>query len=420
MSKNYIEIDENIVKIHKDGKVCTLTNPNSIKILLDVCHKNNFYFKSKKATLRNADKVIREFDSYRANQNKDTNTKKSKLNISYKNIKKLISNTKLVRMNPIEKTVLVTGLATVIGFASMGLSNTNDKSDKNYISLETQSIIEELPEYIPEEETEVITPTINIQDDLYKYDMDDIYNEDGIIIKESEALESSYEINKMVEENDAFHFEYNDRSDEDSLTNAKRYEDLFNKYGNYYGVDPSLLMAMAAQESSGNHYDNLGGNYGIGIMQIEKCANLNSTVKAYNFETGEIDSVKITEEALEDLETNIQIGTIILRNRIEENNYNIPLALQSYNFGAGNMSKVINACCDSEGLTRDDIRSNCINPEWLDYRTVISVGDSQYVEHVFSYVPNNTVLTIKDRDGNDHSLKIINDTVHYLDVDSKR
>ena len=45
MSKNYIEIDENIVKIHKNGKICTLTNPNSIKILLDICHKNNFYFK---------------------------------------------------------------------------------------------------------------------------------------------------------------------------------------------------------------------------------------------------------------------------------------------------------------------------------------------------------------------------------------
>lgn len=410
MSKNYIEIDENIIKIHKDGKLCTLTNPNSIKILLDICHKNNFYFKSKKATLRNADKVIREFDSYRANKT----GKKKKLNIAYNNIKKLINNSKLVRMNPIEKTVLVTGLATTIAFTAMAFNNnSNNKSNKNYIAVESQSIIEELPEYV-DEEVVTETPIINIQDESFNYDTE---NEDGIIIHETETNDT-YEINQMLEE-DVFHFEYTDRTDSENLNNAMRYEDLFKKYGNMYGVDPNLLIAMAAQESSGNHYDNLKGNYGIGIMQIEKKVHINSTVKAYNFETGEIDKIKVTEEAIKDLETNIQIGTIIIRNRLEENNYNIALALQSYNFGIGNMNTVINNCSDSTGLLKSDIRNNCTNPEWLNYRNTISVGDSQYIEHVFSYIPNNTVLTIKDRDDNDHSLKIVNDSIQYLDANSK-
>lgn len=410
MSKNYIEIDENIIKIHKDGKLCTLTNPNSIKILLDICHKNNFYFKSKKATLRNADKVIREFDSYRANKT----GKKKKLNIAYNNIKKLINNSKLVRMNPIEKTVLVTGLATTIAFTAMAFNNnSNNKSDKNYIAVESQSIIEELPEYV-DEEVVTETPIINIQDESFNYNTE---NEDGIIIHETETNDT-YEINQMLEE-DEFHFSYKDRTDSENLSNAKRYEDLFIKYGNMYEVDPNLLMAMAAQESSGNHYDNLKGNYGIGIMQIEKKVHINSTVKAYNFETGEIDKIKVTEEAIKDLETNIQIGTIIIRNRLEENNYNIALALQSYNFGIGNMNTVINNCSDSTGLLKSDIRNNCTNPEWLNYRNTISVGDSQYIEHVFSYIPNDTVLTIKDRDDNDHSLKIVNDSIQYLDANSK-
>lgn len=412
MSKNYIEIDENIVKIHKNGKICTLTNPNSIKILLDICHKNNFYFKSKKATLRNADKVIREFDTYRANKK----TKKSKLNIAYNNIKKLVNNSKLVRMNPIEKTVLVTGLAAAIGITSIGIQNSTNKSDKNYITVESSAIIEELPEYIDEEIiTETPTPIINIQDESFNYD---IYNEDGIIIPETE-VQDTYEINQMVEEDDAFHFEYTDRTDSESLNNAMRYEDLFEKYGNIYGVDPSLLMAMAAQESSGNHYDNLEGNYGIGIMQIEKCVWIGHSVSAYNFETDETDKIEITQESLEDLETNIQIGTIILRNKLEENNYNIALAIQSYNFGMGNMATVINNCSDSTGLLKSDIRNNCTNPEWLNYRNTISVGDPQYIEHVFSYIPSDTTLTIKDRDGNDHTLKVINDTTQYLSFDSK-
>ena len=83
------------------------------------------------------------------------------------------------------------------------------------------------------------------------------------------------------------------------------------------------------------------------------------------------------------------------------------------------MNTVINNCSDSTGLLKSDIRNNCTNPEWLNYRNTISVGDPQYIEHVFSYIPNDTVLTIKDRDDNDHSLKIVNDSIQYLDANSK-
>lgn len=402
MSKNYIEINENIVKIHKDGKVCTLTNPNSIKTLLDICHKNNLYFKSKNATIHNADKIIREFDTYRKPQ------KRKKLNIIPENIKKTITQSKLVRMNKVEKAVMITGLAAIVGIASYGM-NKDTKIDTYYPLYESQAVVEELPEYVDEEKpSEVISPIINIQDDLFEYNIEE---NDEIIINN---IDNNYEINEMLEENEAFHFEYEERVNKENLRNAKRYEDIFIKYGNRYGVDPNLLMAMAAQENCGKHYENLNGKYATGIMQIERSAHLGSTLKAYNFETGKMESVKVTKEAIEDLETNIQIGTIILRNNIEANNYNIVLALQSYNFGPGNMAKVINKCCENENLTKSDVKNNYTNPEWLNYRNVIHVGDSKYIEHVLSFVPSNTVLTIKDRDGNDHSLRIINDKVNII------
>lgn len=407
MSKNYIEIDENIIKIHKDGKLCTLTNPNSIKILLDICHKNNFYFKSKKATLRNADKVIREFDSYRANKT----GKKKKLNIAYNNIKKLINNSKLVRMNPIEKTVLVTGLATTIAFTAMTFNNnSNNKSDKNYIAVESQSIIEELPEYV-DEEVVTETPIINIQDESFNYNTE---NEDGIIIHETETNDT-YEINQMLEE-DEFHFSYKDRTDSENLSNAKRYEDLFIKYGNMYGVDPNLLMAIAAQESSGDHYSHLSGGCAMGIMQIEKSVWIGHSVSAYNFETGEIDKIKVTEEAIEDLETNIQIGAMICINRIGENNYNIAIGTQGYNYGPGNMDKVFSSFSYDTGITKNDLRDDYSNIDWLKYRDAVSVGDQLYVEHVFSYIENGTVLTTKTRDGNTIELKIVNDQVNEKQI----
>ena len=70
MSSNYIElykVDNKLnAKIHKNGKVCTLTNQNSIKKLLDICHKHNMLFKGKRILDGNVDPIIQEFDSYYA------------------------------------------------------------------------------------------------------------------------------------------------------------------------------------------------------------------------------------------------------------------------------------------------------------------------------------------------------------------
>ena len=402
MSNNYIEIDNQIVKIHKDGKVCTLKNPNNVKMLLDICHKHNIYFRSNKGTIRNADKIIREFDSHFTKKKDD-----KKLKISPENINKVIDGFKLVKKSKLGKVIMATGIAATIGITSMSISNAIKKSHVDSIPYESQTIIEEVPEYIAEPESyqDKLSPIINTPENIVKFDSG---NEDGVYINE--------ELNKMMTEANAFHFSYENRVNEGSLDNVKQYEDLFIKYGNMYGIDPNLLMAMAAQESSGNHYGNLTGNYGIGIMQIERSVHLNTTIKAYNFETGEIDSIKATDSNLKDLEINIQMGTMLFRNQIEANNYNIPLALQSYNFGPGNMATVINRCSEATGLLKGDIKDNVTNPGWLNYRNTISAGDPIYVEHVLSYVQPGTVLSIKDRDGNNINLRIINDNANALQI----
>lgn len=390
--------------IHNNGKRCTLTNPNSIKILLEICHKNNRYF-GKTNKLENADKIIKEFDSYRSRK---TN-KKKKTNIMSDNIGILKDKINLVKRMPLKgKIVISTALAATIGLTAYGISNMSKKADINYVP---QATIEEQEEYVDDYEIETNNP-VDLTNDMAGLIVNDSV-EPAVPLTISEngyIIEDNSELNKMLQEQDAFHFSYTDRTNEDSFTNAKRYEDLFIKYGEMYGVDPALLMAMAAQESSGDHYGHLSGGAAMGIMQIEKSVWLGHSVSTYNFETGETDKISITQDKLEDLETNIKIGTIILRNNLEQNNYNIALSLQSYNFGPGNMSKVIGNCSDSTGITRSDLRNNTTNPEWLNYRTTISAGDSKYIEHVFSYIPSGTILTMKDRDGNDIQLQVINDS----------
>lgn len=216
------------------------------------------------------------------------------------------------------------------------------------------------------------------------------------------------ELESIINEK-AFHFSYEDRSTDTPIENTKQYEILFETYAYRYGLDKNLLMAVAAQESNGDHYGTLDTGYGVGIMQIEEAVHLGATESAFNFETGDYDSIEVTEDALRNIETNIQLGAMILRQCIDNSNYNIPLALQTYNYGYGNMQTVLDECCNNEGIDEDTLRNDPSNNSWLQYRDILSIGDSKYVEHVFSYLPNETNITIKDQDYNDVNIKIIND-----------
>lgn len=437
MSTNYIEVykvnDKLIAKIHKEiirnGQrkmgVCTLTNPNNIKKLLDICHKNHKSFNGKKR-LENVDNIIKEFDSYYTKAKK----KNEKLKVIIENIDKLEDKIALVKKEHLGKIVISATLAATLGITGFAFTH-KDKGDVAPIVYQQQAIVEEVPEYVIDDtvveniDTNIEEPTLdsvsndNIVETNNIVATNNIINaekdyEDGVIISEEEVIENT-ELNQMLQ-TDEFSFSYTDRTDYENITNARRYEDIFITYGNMYGVDPNILMAIAAQENCGKHYEALNNAYATGIMQIERSANLNSTVNAYNVQTGQMDSIYVTQEAIEDLDTNIRIGAMIFRNKLEEYNYNIPLALQSYNFGSGNMANSLAMCSDIENIPMDELKSDTTNPAWLSYRAFLGVGDSQYIEHIFSFIPSDTVLTVVDRDGNNISLKIVNESVNNLQL----
>ena len=89
---------------------------------------------------------------------------------------------------------------------------------------------------------------------------------------------------------------------------------------------------------------------------------------------------------------------MILREYIENSNYNIPLAIQTYNMGPGNMNKVLNTCGDLENVEVSTMKNNQTNNKWLNYRSFVKAGDSKYVEHVFSYLGKHSNLQVLKRD----------------------
>lgn len=183
---------------------------------------------------------------------------------------------------------------------------------------------------------------------------------------------------------------------------------IFKKYGEFYGVDPYILVAMGFQESGLNHESHLPGGsayngYAVGVMQHESPSG--DIVSAYNYVTGEIDSVACSKENVYNKEKNIQLAFMILSNRIKNYNGNIYMAIQSYNFGSGMMSAVLNKMANNTGKSVEDLKLDFTNLDWIEYAKDAhenpskyistinwnSYGDGEYLQHVMGYVISKNV-----------------------------
>ena len=235
---------------------------------------------------------------------------------------------------------------------------------------------------------------IETKGDMPTYPDDIIYDSSSIVYDTEEP-----EVTEDYEEGNTFSYSYNKEGDPVCVQNARRYEEYFVKYGNRYGVDPELLIAIAAQEGSGKHYENVGKGAAEGIMQIQKSVHIGETLRVYNYETNQYDTIYVTAEKLQDLESNIETGAAIWADYLRMYNGNIPLTLQAYNFGPGNIKKVLNACSEAEGISKEDIIADPTYNGWMNYRYVVTVGDPHYVENVFKFLPNDKEITVQTQNG---------------------
>lgn len=393
--ENYIRFfyntnDNYIAQIQKDGKNNLVYKKNEIKVLKELLAKEHKYLYNQEGTLKDVDKVISNFYKYKAIYNKMYKAFKPLRIFNQVDQKMKLSKKNML----IGKTVVASSLAAVIGITSISIVSANKSPDQPTFSNETTVSIEEI-----NNDYEVSPTTVNIESDELVQMIED--NNDSIV-----------EMNIQNENINEFHFSYEDRTGFNTLNKARRYEDIFEKYARIYGLDKEVLIAMGAQENYGEHYENLHNHGSTGIMRIEDI-NLNSDIRAYNFETGEVETFHITLDKIKDLDTNIKVGAMILRSKLDAFHNNLPLAIQSYNYGSGNVNKVINMCSQNEHISREEIEENPTYTGWMRYRSraVRGQGDSEYLERIFSYLPNNYQINIKDRNGNDIQLTIVNDRV---------
>ena len=250
---------------------------------------------------------------------------------------------------------------------------------------------------------------------LYNVKLDTVspYNNKVVTIKKNNskkvkhALKNNEKLEKKAtteakktsfdrEDNDKvidFNFYCDSRVDFGDLAKTRRYKNIFNTYGNIYGIDPNLLIAQATQESGGDISVNFN-QPDIGIMQIEWKVWIGDKISAHNYKTGKVDTVKITKDNLCDLDSHIKIATMILQSNINATykfGYKLKkipetdilaYSLQRYNMGAGTMIKLLN----KEKETGKDWKSNrSVDPQE-------NGGDPEYFENVMNNLDNNSTV----------------------------
>lgn len=218
-------------------------------------------------------------------------------------------------------------------------------------------------------------------------------------------MPSQSEVNTIAEEVEekeelkCIPIEYEDRSEQEKLCMTKEYYgDILEKYASQYGLDSNLVLAIATQERGIHSKDrDLGG--ATGLMQIQNAVWNGETIYAYNFQTQQKEKIYITKEKIKDLDTNIKIGCMYLQNCMQYMKYNTVAAVQCYNMGYGNMKKILTAYSNECGKSINEILEDEYDVGWLGYRDIINKGDTNYVEHVFSWIGNNIKITNLKDDG---------------------
>lgn len=170
-----------------------------------------------------------------------------------------------------------------------------------------------------------------------------------------------------------------------SFEEASKYMSLYEKYGRMFGVDPHLLLAIAAQESSGNHHANLGKTGAVGLMQVEPVKNF-FVRNASGFTV----NIRADRNDLYDINTNVMVAAAFLKYSIDYFNGNVLMGLQGYNFGQLGLRNIVSGYAGTVGKTFEQVRDNHSDLGWMAHRkNYTRGGDRLYVERVLSYYTGN-------------------------------
>lgn len=292
---------------------------------------------------------------------------------------KKIKNNRYKVVKQVVKAVMVTALAGAISFTS--LLTINAYSSKEHV----QDIEKDTTTYYTDLDLE--NEKVN---DLSLLETDDVITNttyEEVPTEESKNDDTQSKENLAVTES----LNLGSMNDSDKLLFVKEnYGDIIEKYSKMYGLDADLICAIATQER-GVHSKEVDEGGAIGLMQVQVAVWNGAKVRAFNYETGEYETINVTLDNLKDVDFNIKTGCAIFQNYLKQMNGNVVAATQTYNMGPGTMKKILSNYSSSSGKTIDEILNDTNDLSWMDYRNSSYAGDPDYIEHVFRYYANDNL-----------------------------
>lgn len=249
--------------------------------------------------------------------------------------------------------------------------------------------------------------------------------------------------------NDIYTFsnDYEDRSNNEYIQKIiDTYSNSIRHCSEKYGIDEKLIIAMICQENpkSDVNYTSVGG---VGLLQVERqiwnnytmndidgnqvtinCDDINDISSDYEkmnkvaiykndlknnlINENDYEKYDINQEDIkkfENAEKSIEIGCMIFEycenQIIENNNKNV------YNYKLTDEEcELLSIWAHNKGINQVE---NCLKntnsfDETIDLIKTTPYGDNEYLEHVISFLPNDTVINMKNRNNNSIVIKIEN------------
>ena len=218
-------------------------------------------------------------------------------------------------------------------------------------------------------------------------------------------------------------------------TTIDYYYDLFEKYGNMYGIDPNLISYIAAQEK-GIHSETQDSGGAIGLCQhqiywteldiltrpeLSLDEKLQAfTISAYNFETNSYDNLlpisdysrnNIDNSLLQDkilidlsnIEDNIRLCAAKLAIDLIYFNHDLIATIVSYNQGRYRTEGYIEKYATNNGISYQESLNS---KNWLTY--IGNTGDPNYIYNVlrFAIASENDTITCTYIDENNYTCDV--------------
>ena len=352
----------------KNNYIILKYNNNGYNIII---HSDNQTKKLKPSKAKIMRKVLYKYKPYQINEDTYLYHKAYSILLSYE--KELIKNKLKVNRQKsanIALSIVLTASLVAGGYSIYDYVTKN--SDNNQTSEdENNDLSENLKELIQK-----LIEKSEINDNL----------EEVTQIKKAPIKEENIEID-ADEYIDAYYYDENP-GDKEALIQCDKYDDLFLKYERRYGIDAELLKAISAQESSGKQENTNGRAFGLAGIEDTRAGDI---IYAYNFETGQKETITVDfERAKTDIDYNVAIRAANL-NEFFDVVYNSNLipkeeilfyTLQRDNMGPKTMQDILKT-----------------GEYWIDARKKVPKGDPNYYENVLSRLKNDTVITLRKRDG---------------------